>query len=95
MGKPMLWILSRSETNQAVRPLNMARGLKFCIQEEEVLYYPRSENKDAVQLRTSAKLICVFVFAYAKHWFSHEAAQIMIKIYIKNAYAHKTGADQG
>ena len=26
----------------------------------------------------TAKLICVFVFAYAKCWFSHEAAQIAL-----------------
>ena len=26
----------------------------------------------------AAKLICVFVFAYAKSLFSHEAAQIML-----------------
>ena len=40
------------------------------------MYYPSSENKDADQLRSTAKLICVFVFAYADCWFSHEAAQL-------------------
>ena len=30
----------------------------------------------AVSFAVTAKLICVFVFAYAKCWFSHEAAQI-------------------
>ena len=29
--KPTMWILIRSDTNQAVQPLEMARGLKFCI----------------------------------------------------------------
>ena len=40
-----------SDTNQAVVPLNMARGLKFRIQKEEGLYeyYPCSENKGADQ----------------------------------------------
>ena len=71
MGKPKLWILIRSGTNQAVQLLEMARGLKFCIYEVEVLYYPSSENK------ATAKVICVFVFAYAKRWFSHNVAQIM------------------
>ena len=33
------------------------------------MYYPSSENKGADQL------ICVFVFAYAKFRFSHDAAQ--------------------
>ena len=49
MRKPTMWILTRSYTNQAVQPLEMARGLKFCIEEEEVLYYPSSENKGADQ----------------------------------------------
>ena len=31
MRKPTMWILTRSDTNQAVQPLEMARGLKFCI----------------------------------------------------------------
>ena len=72
--KPTMWILTSYDTNQAVQLLEMARGLKFCIQQVEGLYYPSSENKDADQL--SAKLICVFVFAYAQRWFSHDAAQI-------------------
>ena len=51
MSKPTMWILTRSDTNQAGQPLKVARGLKFCIKEVEVLYYPSSENKDADQLR--------------------------------------------
>ena len=62
-----MWILTRSDTNQAVQLLEMARGLKFCILEVEVLYYPSSENKGADQL--PAQLICIFVFAYAKRGF--------------------------
>ena len=49
--KPTIWILTRSDTNQAVQLQGMARGLKFCSYEEEVLYYPSSENKGADQLR--------------------------------------------
>ena len=51
MRKPTMWFLTRSDTNQAVQPLEMARGLKFCIYEVEVLYYPRSENKGPDHLR--------------------------------------------
>ena len=58
-----MWILTRSDTNQAVQ----------LGKEVEVLYYPSSENKEA----DLAKLICVFVFAYAKHWFSREAAHLL------------------
>ena len=52
----------------------MVRGSKFRIYEEEGLYYPCSENKGADQLRGFAKLICVFVFAYAKSRFSYDEA---------------------
>ena len=51
MRKPTMLILTRSDTNQAGQPLKVARGLKFCIKEVKVLYYPSSENKDADQLR--------------------------------------------
>ena len=40
-----------SDTNQAVQPQQMDRGLKFRIYEEEVLNYPGSENIGADQLR--------------------------------------------
>ena len=40
----------RSDTNRAVQPQMMARGLKVRIYEVEVLYYLCSENKGADQL---------------------------------------------
>ena len=40
------------------------------------MYYLCSENKGADQLRGYKKLICVFVFAYAKSRFSHDEAQL-------------------
>ena len=47
MRKPVFGgFLTRFDTNQAVQPQNMARGLKFRIKEEEELYYlVCSENK--------------------------------------------------
>ena len=66
--------MTRSDSNQAVQPQKMARGLKFSIKKEEGLYYLFSENKGADQLR--GYLICAFVFAYAKSRFSHDAAYI-------------------
>ena len=42
---------TRSDTNQAVQPHKLARGLKLCIQEVEGLFYLCSENKGADQLR--------------------------------------------
>ena len=40
--------------------------------------YLCSENKGAISFAVTAKLICAFVFAYAKRWFSHDAAQIQM-----------------
>ena len=37
--------LTRSDTNRAVQPQRMARGLKFRIKEVEGLFYLFSENK--------------------------------------------------
>ena len=34
-----------------------------------------AKTKELVSFAVSAKLICVFVFACAKCWFSHDAAQ--------------------
>ena len=76
MRKPTFWFPTWSDTNQAVQLQKMARGLKFRIYEVEGLYYKCSENRGADQLRGYAKLICVFVFGYAKLWVSHAAAQI-------------------
>ena len=36
--------------------------------------------KALISFAVTAKLICVFVFAYAKSWFSHEAAHIFSNI---------------
>ena len=33
-----------------------------------------AKTKALISLVDTAKLICVFVFAYAKRWFSHDAA---------------------
>ena len=71
-----MWFPNRSDTNRPVQAQKRARSLKYRIYVEEELYYPSSENKGADQLRGYAKLICVFVFAYADCWFSHGAAQI-------------------
>ena len=71
---------TRSDTNRPVQSQKQARCLKFRIQEEK-LHYPCSENKGADQLRSNtAKLICVFVFAKAKIWFSLDAAQMLASV---------------
>ena len=68
---------TRSDTNRAVQPQDMPRGLKFQIQEVEGLYYLCSEKKGADQLRGYRAADLRFLFAYAKSWFSHGAAHIL------------------
>ena len=67
MRKPTFWFPTSSDTNQAVQLQKMARGLNFRIKKVEELFYLCSENK---------ALVCIFVFTYAKCWFSHDAAHI-------------------
>ena len=51
MRKPTVWFPNRSDSNQAVHLLMMARGCKFWIQKVEELYYPCSKKQVADQLR--------------------------------------------
>ena len=91
MRKPVFGFPTRSHTNRSVQSQKIARSSKFQIKEVEGLYYMCSENKGADQLRgyreadqrlcfrytySTAKLICIFVFAYAKNWFSQDAAKM-------------------
>ena len=46
-----MWFPTSSDTNRPVQAQKRARSLKFRIKVEEELYYPRSENKGADQLR--------------------------------------------
>ena len=50
--KPAWGLTTRSDTNRAVQPQKMVRGLKFRIYEVEELYYLCSENKGTDQLRS-------------------------------------------
>ena len=68
-----------SDTNQTVHLQKMARGLKFRIKKVEGLeglYYSCSEKKALISFTVTAKLICVFVFAYEKCCFSSDAAPL-------------------
>ena len=48
MGKPTIWFVTRSDTNQPVQLQKMARSLKFCIYKVDELYYPCSKNLKAL-----------------------------------------------
>ena len=73
-----MWILTRSDTNQAVQLLEMARGLKFCNYDVEVLYYPSSKNKGPNQLPFYRKADLRLCFRIAKCWFSHAVAHLFL-----------------
>ena len=57
---------TRSDTNRAVQPQKMARGLKFRIYIEEGLHYPCSENKGADQLRSHCAVDLLLCFRICK-----------------------------
>ena len=69
MRKPTFCFPTRSDTNQAVQLPKMARGLK---EKVEGLYY-LTKTKALISFAVTAKLVCIFVFAYAKCLFSHYA----------------------
>ena len=60
---------TRSDTNLPVQSQKQARSLKFRVKVEEILYYLCSEKKALISFAVTAKLICVFVFAYAEFVF--------------------------
>ena len=39
-----------------------------------------AKTKALISFAETAKLICVFVLAYAKRWFSHDTAQIIMRL---------------
>ena len=65
MRKPPFWFPTWSDTNQAVKLQRMARGSIYV-----------AKTKALISFAVTAKLICVFVFAYAKRWFYHDAAHM-------------------
>ena len=68
---------TRSHTNRAVQPQKMARDLKFRFRKQRDCTIRVAKTKSLISFAVTAKLICVFVFAYAKIRFSHVAAQIV------------------
>ena len=50
---------------------------KFWIRIEEGLYYI-AKTKKLISCTVTAQLICVFVFAFAKNWFSYDMAHLII-----------------
>ena len=78
MRKPTFWFPTCSDANQAVQLQKMVRGLKFRIRKKWDCTIYVAKTKALISFAVTAKLICVFVFAYAKRWFSHDAAQLYL-----------------
>ena len=79
MRRPTIWGLARSDTNQAVQSKKKVRSLKFWIFKKKRNCTIRvAKTKALIGFAVTAKLICVFVFAYADCWFSCAAAQIVV-----------------
>ena len=86
MRKPVFGVF---DTNQAVQPQKMARGLKFRIYEKEGLYYLCSENKGADQLRGYCEADLRLCFRICKNLvFSWRGSYYTIK------FANIKGVDQ-
>ena len=77
MRKPTFWFPTWSDTIQAVQLQKMARGLKFSIRKKMDCTIRVAKTKALINFAVTAKLICVFVFAYAKNKFSHDSAHIV------------------
>ena len=72
MRKPTMWLFNTTNTNRAVQAQKMARGWKFFNLESRgsVLL------KGLISFAITMKLVCAFVFAYAKCWFYHDTAHL-------------------
>ena len=52
-----------------------------------------AKTKALISIAVTAKLICVFVFAYAKCWFSHDTAHIHVICFLLELDASKKQAE--
>ena len=93
VGKPALWILTRSYTNKAVQPLEMARGLKFCIKEAEVLYYQRRKNKGA-ELRLCFRICKMLILSQGSSYVNNIWASDDLRRIMRNSAFVYAKADQ-
>ena len=78
MRKPTMWLLNRSDTKWTVQSQKMARSLKFWIRKERNCIICVAKTKALISFAVTVKLICAFVFAYAKCCFPLDAALIFL-----------------
>ena len=53
-------------------------ALKFVFKKQRKCSIRVAKTKTLISFAATTKLICVFVFAYADCWFSHEAAIMLL-----------------
>ena len=70
---------TRSYINRPVQPQKMARNLKF--RKKRGCTIRVAKTKALISFAVTVKLICAFVFAWAKVWFFHDAALITMYYY--------------
>ena len=68
---------TRSDTNRAVQPQKMARGMEYLIKEVEGLYNLCSQNKSADQLHSYRTADLCLCFRICKNQVFYDTAQII------------------
>ena len=78
MRKPTFLFPTRSDTNQAqaVQHRRWLEACNFGFRKERDCTIHVAKTKALISFAFTAKLICIFVFAYAKNRFSHNEAHI-------------------
>ena len=80
--KPVFGFSDHVRHKPAVQSQKMAISLKFLFRKQRNCTSYVAKTKALISLVVTAKLICVFAFAYAKSRFSHDEAQLMILLFI-------------
>ena len=75
MRKPTFWFPTWSDTNRVAQPQKISRDLDFGFGKKRDCTIRVAKTKALISFADTAKLICIFVFAYAKCWFSHDYSQ--------------------
>ena len=76
MRKPVFMVWTRSDTNRAVQPQKMARGLEFQKQRDCTVYV--AKTKALFSCTLAEQLICTFCFHICeKNRFSHDVAPMV------------------
>ena len=77
--KSLLVYIIYPRSQERLRDLGSIYGTIGPLVLEEELYYLYSKNKVLISYAFTAQLICAFVLAYAKIWFSYDVAHMSVK----------------